>query len=168
MQHEVWERGYVINKDNGDKMAAEGAARLRAQLQARSRARARRRRRRDHLSSSSEEEEEEERSEEDPQIYERQFFWTCYRESGFPNRVNHAVAAHRDADGSYYLYSVGGYHADDDERTVVQADMAGGPFFKSSPIDIHCLDVGKCTRTVLVNEGRWRRDNRFVLLIEVF
>ena len=122
-------------------MAAEGAARGRAQ--GRSRARARRRRRRDHLSSSSEEEEEEERSEEDPQIYERQFFWTCYRESGFPNRVNHAVASHRDADGSYYLYSVGGYHADDDERTVVQADTAGGPFFRSSPIDIHCLDVGK-------------------------
>ena len=129
------------------KMAAEGAARGRAQ--GRSRARARRRRRRDHLSSSSEEEEEEERSEEDPQIYERQFFWTCYRESGFPNRVNHAVASHRDADGSYYLYSVGGYHADDDERTVVQADTAGGPFFRSSPIDIHCLDVGKHTRVVL-------------------
>ena len=131
----------LINKATCYKMAAEGAARGRAQ--ARSRARARRRRRRDHLSSSSEEEEDDERSEEDPQIYERQFFWTCYRESGFPNRVNHAVASHRDADGSYYLYSVGGYHADDDERTVVQADTAGGPFFRSSPIDIHCLDVGK-------------------------
>ena len=110
-----------------------------ANKQGSSRSRARTRRRRRHQSSSSSEEEGE--IDTDSQ-YERRFFWTCCRDSGFPNRVNHAVAAHTDDNGDYYLYSIGGYHADDDERTVVQADMAGGPFFRSSPIDVHCLDVG--------------------------
>ena len=113
-----------------------------ANKQGSSRSRARNRRRKRHQSSSSSEEEEE--IDTDPQ-YERRFFWTCCRDSGFPNRVNHAVAAHTDENGDYYLYSIGGYHADDDERTVVQADMAGGPFFRSSPIDVHCLDVGTLT-----------------------
>ena len=48
----------------------------------------------------------------------------------------------RDKDNDYYAYSLGGYHADDDERTVMQADTLGGPFFASSPIDVHCLDYG--------------------------
>lgn len=48
----------------------------------------------------------------------------------------------RDSNGDWYTYSFGGYHADDDERTVLQADSQGGPFFKSNPIDIHCCDVG--------------------------
>ena len=49
----------------------------------------------------------------------------------------------RDDNGDYYTYSFGGYHADDDERTVIQADSHGGPYFKSSPIDVHVCDVGK-------------------------
>ena len=50
---------------------------------------------------------------------------------------------HRDADGEWYAYSFGGYHADDDERTVLEADNSGGPFFKSTPIDVHRFDMGK-------------------------
>ncbi len=39
--------------------------------------------------------------------------------------------------------SPGGYHADDDERTVLQADTIGGPFFRRAPIDVHTMDVGE-------------------------
>ena len=60
-------------------------------------------------------------------------------------QVNHAVCPLRDKDGGHFAYSLGGYHADEDDRTVIQADTQGGPFFKSSPIDIHCLDYGWCT-----------------------
>lgn len=28
-------------------------------------------------------------------VYERKFFWSCNKDSGFPNRVNHAVAGQR-------------------------------------------------------------------------
>jgi len=49
----------------------------------------------------------------------------------------------RDEKGDWYAYSFGGYHADDDERTVLQADSQGGAYFKSSPIDVHICDVGK-------------------------
>lgn len=47
----------------------------------------------------------------------------------------------RDEKGDWYTYSFGGYHAEDDERSVIQADSHGGPLFKSSPIDVHCCDV---------------------------
>ena len=49
----------------------------------------------------------------------------------------------RDADGEWFTYSFGGYHADDDERTVLEADNSGGPFFKSTPIDVHRFEMGK-------------------------
>ena len=75
--------------------------------------------------------------------FERRFFWSCYKDSGFPHRVNHAVASYSDTCGNSYMYSVGGYHADDDQRTVLQADSIGGPFFRRSPIDVHCMDIGK-------------------------
>ena len=51
----------------------------------------------------------------------------------------------RDTDGEWYTYSFGGYHADDDERTVLEADNSGGPFFKSTPIDVHRFEMGKTT-----------------------
>lgn len=79
----------------------------------------------------------------DEDYCERRFFWSCYKDSGFPHRVNHAVASYTDACGNSCMYSVGGYHADDDQRTVLQADSIGGPFFKRSPIDVHCMDIGK-------------------------
>lgn len=72
--------------------------------------------------------------------YERKLFWTQYPDSGFPPRVNHAVAAHQNSDGEWYVYSFGGYHADDDQRTVRQADSQGGPIFCSQPIDVHCCE----------------------------
>lgn len=50
---------------------------------------------------------------------------------------------HRAADGEWCAYSFGGYHADDDERTVLEADNSGGPFFKSTPIDVHRFEMGK-------------------------
>lgn len=80
----------------------------------------------------------------------RRYIWTYYPDSGFPNRVNHAVASHVDHGGGKYVFSVGGYHADDDERTVLQADTLGGPFFRSSPIDVHCMDVGACIVCVYI------------------
>lgn len=49
----------------------------------------------------------------------------------------------RNEEGEWYTYSFGGYHADDDERTVIQADSHGGPIFKSSPIDVYACDVGE-------------------------
>jgi hypothetical protein len=73
--------------------------------------------------------------------YERRYFWTHYVGSGFPNRVNHAVCTLRDKDWSYPTYALGGYHADEDKRTIVNADNThSGQFFKSAPIDVHCLD----------------------------
>ncbi|KAL5474818.1 hypothetical protein EMCRGX_G026835 [Ephydatia muelleri] len=87
---------------------------------------------------------------------ERRFFWSCYKDSGFPHRVNHAVAAYSDACGNSYMYSVGGYHADDDQRTVLQADSIGGPFFRRSPIDIHCMDIG--TRVWMKEEPCARKE----------
>ena len=42
--------------------------------------------------ASDEEGEDAEKSE---LIFERKFFWTCNKETGFPHRVNHAVAGHR-------------------------------------------------------------------------
>jgi hypothetical protein len=93
-----------------------------------------------HDQGEQEEPEEGDTGTEGEPKYVRKYFWTHYVGSGFPNRVNHAVCTLRDKDGCYYAYSLGGYHADDDERTVIQADTLGGPFFKSSPIDVHCLD----------------------------
>ena len=58
-------------------------------------------------------------------------------------QVNHAVCSCTNARGENYAFSFGGYHADDDERTVNQADTLGGPFFKSTPIDVHCLHYGE-------------------------
>ena len=55
----------------------------------------------------------------------------------------------RDADGDWYAYSFGGYHADDDERTVLEADNSGGPFFKSTPIDVHRFEMGKTATCIL-------------------
>ena len=66
-----------------------------------------------------------------------------------------SVIVFRDANGEWYTYSFGGYHADDDERTVIQADAAGGPFFKSSPIDVHCCDVCKYTLQPPNNGHTW-------------
>lgn len=31
----------------------------------------------------------------DDSNYQRKMYWTCIQDSGFPNRVNHAVASHR-------------------------------------------------------------------------
>ena len=103
----------------------------------------------------------------------RKFYWTQHLESGFPNRVNHAVAVSggqlvrcghgpcsSEGSGSEAafvtdrgpscklarataVYSLGGYHADDDKRTVMEADTRGGPVFRSSPIDVYCLDPGQ-------------------------
>ena len=56
----------------------------------------------------------------------------------------------RDADGEWNTYSFGGYHADDDERTVLEADNSGGPFFKSTPIDVHRFEMGKTAKCVHV------------------
>jgi hypothetical protein len=52
--------------------------------------------------SDEEEEEEEEEGEKSKAVFERKFFWTCSKDTGFPHRVNHAVAGHRS--GCMYMY----------------------------------------------------------------
>ena len=47
-------------------------------------------RKREERPSDEEDEEEEGEGEE-----KRKFFWTCSNDTGFPHRVNHAVAGHR-------------------------------------------------------------------------
>ena len=39
--------------------------------------------------------EEGEGGEKSEPVFERKFFWTCNKDTGFPHRVNHAVAGHR-------------------------------------------------------------------------
>ena len=45
--------------------------------------------------ASDEEDKEEEGEEKSESVFERKFFWTCSKDTGFPHRVNHAVAGHR-------------------------------------------------------------------------
>ena len=61
----------------------------------------------------------------------------------FVRNIIFLIFVFRDADDEWYTYSFGGYHADDDERTVLEADNSGGPFFKSTPIDVHRFEMGK-------------------------
>ena len=115
-------------------------------------------------SSTSEEEKEDEPKEKPPPRppipVERKYFWSYYKNSGFPHRVNHAVAAHQDEEGEWYSFALGGYHASDDQRTVIQADQQGGPFFKSTPIDVHCLEMGKYMYNYYIHTHR--RDVLFI------
>ena len=66
-----------------------------------------------------------------------------------------SLSVFRGADGEWYAYSFGGYHADDDERTVLEADNSGGPFFKSTPLDVHRFDMGelKSTHITIIHLG---------------
>ncbi|XP_003391324.2 PREDICTED: kelch domain-containing protein 3-like [Amphimedon queenslandica] len=77
-----------------------------------------------------------------PRPPERCFFWTEYPESGFPSRVNHSTAVARNGkDGKCYVYSIGGFHASDEEKERrAKAENDPSPF-NTGPIDIHCMDV---------------------------
>ena len=72
----------------------------------------------------------------------RKFVWSKYEDSGFPSRVNHATASCRGSDGRDYVYSIGGFHSSDEEREArLLNDLS--PDFRTGPIDVHRLDVGK-------------------------
>lgn len=69
------------------------------------------------------------------------YFWHSFKESGFPARVNHAAAPIYDPKtGTSAIISVGGYHADVQERLNTPEENR---VFKSTPIDMHKLDQGK-------------------------
>ena len=53
------------------------------------------RKREERASDEEDEEEEGEGEEKSESVFERKFFWTCSNDTGFPHRVNHAVAGHR-------------------------------------------------------------------------
>ena len=69
------------------------------------------------------------------------YFWHSFKDSGFPARVNHAAAPIYDSTtGKAAIISVGGYHADVQERLNTPDENRT---FKSTPIDMHKLDPGK-------------------------
>ena len=69
------------------------------------------------------------------------YFWHSFKDSGFPARVNHAATPVHDATtGKSAIISVGGYHADVQERLSTREENR---VFKSTPIDMHKLDPGK-------------------------
>ena len=69
------------------------------------------------------------------------YFWHSFKDSGFPARVNHAAAPIYDSTtGKAAIISVGGYHADVQERLNTPDENR---MFKSTPIDMHKLDPGK-------------------------
>ena len=53
------------------------------------------RKREERASDEEDEEEEGEGEEKSEAVFERKFFWTCSKDTGFLHRVNHAVAGHR-------------------------------------------------------------------------
>ena len=68
----------------------------------------------------------------------RRFVWSHYPDCGFPGRVNHcAVLARNGKDSTSYMYSLGGFHATDEERVETLPDFGTGP------IDILCMDIGE-------------------------
>ena len=74
----------------------------------------------------------------------KRFVWTKYEDTGFPSRVNHATVACKGVGGRNYIYSIGGFHSSDEERErrlIEQPDDS--PYFKTGPIDVYCMDVGK-------------------------
>ena len=71
----------------------------------------------------------------------KKYYWYRYDDIGFPERVNHAAAAHVDEKtGGAYVFSFGGYHAD--QETRARADYREH-IFRSADIDVHKFDVGK-------------------------
>ena len=56
--------------------------------------------------------------------------------------IIYLISICRNKYGEWYVFSFGGYHADDDQRTVRQADSVGGPVFSSQPIDVQFCDCG--------------------------
>ena len=77
-----------------------------------------------------------------PEPAKKCFVWSEYKSSGFPSRVNHACAAYTAKDGSRYMYSIGGYHASEEERAKSKAEDESSPHFNTGPIDVYRMDVG--------------------------
>ena len=68
---------------------------------------------------------------------------TCDEISLLDHKLNAPPFLRRNEKGEWLTLSFGGYHVDDDDRTVLQADSQGGPIFRSSPIDVYACDVGE-------------------------
>ena len=77
-----------------------------------------------------------------PEPAKKCFVWSEYKESGFSSRVNHATVPYISPEGKRYMYSIGGYHATEDERTKHLLEGDPTPFFHTGPIDVNCLDLG--------------------------
>lgn len=81
-----------------------------------------------------------------PEPAKKCFVWSEYNhdECKFPNRVNHACTSYTSAeDGNRYMYTIGGYHSSDKERTASVNGEEGAPHFTTGPIDVYRMDVGK-------------------------
>ncbi|XP_065895256.1 kelch domain-containing protein 3-like isoform X1 [Dysidea avara] len=87
---------------------------------------------------------------------EHKYYWYQYDDIGFPQRVNHAAAAHvDDKSRGAYVFSFGGYHAD--KETRAQPDYYRNHVFKSADIDIHKFDVA--TRQWSLVKTRSKKDD---------
>lgn len=75
----------------------------------------------------------------DNDMVQQKYFWYCYDDIGFPERVNHAAAMHVDEkSGDAYVYSIGGYHANLETRLHLNYRFR---IFRSADIDVHRFDV---------------------------
>ena len=73
----------------------------------------------------------------------RRFVWSQYPDCGFPFRVNHcSVIASNGTDGRDYMYSIGGFHESDEEKEK-RIMLDENPYFKTGPIDMYRMDIGK-------------------------
>ena len=100
---------------------------------------------------------DEEKKKRCPEPPVRRFVWTKYTQSGFPHRVNHATVAWTVRNGRRLMLSVGGYHTDDKNNQDASAqddDDDSSPTFRTGPIDMHCMDVGKLSLAVCFPDSR--------------
>lgn len=79
-----------------------------------------------------------------PEPAKKCFVWSEYNKSQFPNRVNHACVSYTSpVDGNRYMYTIGGYHSSDKERSAQGKGEDDSPHFTTGPIDVYRMDVGK-------------------------
>ena len=89
-----------------------------------------------------------------PEPAKKCFVWSEYKNSGFPSRVNHSTASYTAMDGSRYMYSIGGYHASEEDRAKTKEEDDSSPHFSTGPIDVHRMDVGTYVHVHEIDWGK--------------